>query len=420
MALDRNKIVFSIIFVAVLTFFSFSSTLDSEFTNWDDQKYVTENHVIKEISWDRLKTIFTDFYTEAYSQPLVILSFAIEYYFFKLNPFIYHLTNLILHTLSSVLVFCLVFIFSRKISISLITALFFGIHPLHVESVAWVSERKDVLSIFFFLQSLIFYLLHKERNKWFYYYLSVFVLVLSLFSKAMGVTLPFILLLFDYLSGRRFDRKALLEKVPFFAVSGLFVVMNLYIFYSAGAIISTKVFSHYDNVLIACRSLVFYLIKVLLPINLSAFYPYPTEISIFQPDFFLSLVVLIILVALVWYSRKYTRKIIFGSLFFLLTILPVIKLVPFGGGGAAMADRYMYIPSIGLFYVAGVAFYKAFQWDDVSLGSVRKLTVLLLCLVVLFFSFLSYKRGDVWQKSETLWLNVIKNYPDVSLAHNNL
>ena len=161
----KNQIIVSIFFIIVVTFVSFSSSLDNNFTNWDDQNFITDNPLIKTLSLENLEDIFTDFYKENFRQPLVLLSFSLEYHFFQLNPFIYHLDNLILHILNALLVFYLIFILSDNVFVSLLAAVLFGIHPLHVESVAWLSERKDVLSTFFFLLAVIFYLFYKKRKQ---------------------------------------------------------------------------------------------------------------------------------------------------------------------------------------------------------------------------------------------------------------
>ena len=346
-----------------------------------------------------------------------------------LEPSAYHTTNLLLHVLDTLLVFWLILILSNEVFIALVSALFFGVHPLHVESVAWVTERKDVLSTFFLLQAMIYYLLYKKKQKGFftptkifgvggYYYLSLSAFFLALLSKPMVVSLPFILLLFDYLSYREFNKSILLEKAPYFLLSVIIGILTIYTQIVGEAVPSTDSLTFVENILTACRGVVFYLTKVILPINLSAFYPYPEIISIYKPEFFSSLFALLVLTIAVFYSRKYSRRIIFGTLFFIITILPVLKLFP--AGAASAADRYMYLPSIGLFYMAGLAFYKMYRWEGVF-ETARKLSVVLfLGVLILTFSVLSYKRNNIWQDGETLWLNVLENYPEVSIAHNNL
>ena len=301
---------------------------------------------------------------------------------------------------------------------ALVAALLFGVHPLHVESVAWVSERKDVLSTLFFLGALLFYLRYQELRRSGFFALSFVAFVLSLLAKPMGVTLPLIMFLYDYLSARGWTTRTVQEKVPFLMVSILFGVIAVLNRQSPEGSYALYISSLGDNLLIASSGLIFYLGKILMPLQPSAFYPYPAEISLHLPTFFLPLMLLLVLVSGIWITRRYTRKVIFGSLFFFLTLLPVMSIVPFHG--AAAADRFMYIPSIGLFYLAGVAFQKIYVWR-VRWEKAKKVSLaVLLRVIVTTLGTLTWQRSNVWQDSETLWLSVLKNYPEVPVAHNNL
>ena len=317
----------ALILIAVVTAVSFLSSLDNGFVNWDDNEYVTENYAIRSFSWNTLKTIFTSFYLGTYC-PLVILSYTLEYALFGLAPFGYHLTNLLLHIGNTLLVFALVLRLSTHPPSALVAALLFGVHPLHVESVAWVTERKDVLSTLFFLGALLCYLRYQEDKQAHLYALSIVAFVLSLFSKPMGVTLPLILLLCDYLCARGWTYRTLVEKVPFVMVSALFSVIMVLAQHSSGGINAARFSALVDNVLVACWGLVFYLSKTLAPVGLSAYYPYPPEISFHLLAFFLPPILLLALTAGVWISRRYTRTVVFGSLFFFVTLLPVLKIIP--------------------------------------------------------------------------------------------
>ncbi len=412
---DR-KVLFPVILIISLTFLSFLSILDNNFVLWDDKVFITNNELIKDLSWDNLWIIFTSFYKEFFSQPLVLLSFSLEFYFFQLDPFFYHLDNLILHIFNTILVFSLILMLSKRISISFIAAILFGVHPLHVESVAWIAERKDVLSTFFFLQAIILYMAYKKKSQPIFYYVSLFLFILALFCKAMAVTLPVVLLLCDYLDSRAFDKRAFMEKVPFFLISFMFGIATLLLHQPAMNV--KYALAPVSYILISIWSIFFYLSKIIIPVNLSAYYPYPEAVNALSTEYLLPPFLLIALIAVVFYSRKWTREIIFGSLFFLVTILPVLKLIPVGDTFAA--DRYMYIPSIGLFYIAGVIFNWVYARNMVYQKSVRISLILLLSAIVISFSMLTYFRNDVWQDSETLWLDVVEKYPHSTIAHNNL
>ena len=212
--MKNHKIILSLCLILAIPAISFFPSLKNDFLNWDDPQYVTENKMITELSWRNIETIFDSIYMGHY-HPLTLLSYALEYRFFKLNPFAYHLTNLILHLINGLLVFWLIWMLKGGVLTSLVVSLLFGIHPLHVESVAWISERKDLLCSFFFLGSLVVYLTYLKTRRRRFYFLSLFLFLLSLLSKSMAVTLPLVLVLCDYLLDRKFDRKCLIEKIPF-------------------------------------------------------------------------------------------------------------------------------------------------------------------------------------------------------------
>jgi tetratricopeptide (TPR) repeat protein len=234
----------------------------------------------------------------------------------------------------------------------------------------------------------------------------------------MVITLPFLLILCDYYFYRSFNKKYLLNKIPFFIISFIFVIITIISQHKGGAINTFQITSIYNNILIALKGIVFYLEKTILPINLSAFYPYPQTVSITSPSFSLPLIILSVIIFLVYFSRKFTKEIIFGSFFFIITILPVLKLISFGD--VPVADRYMYIPSIGLFFMAGIAF-KWIYYKKVRLDKLKKISiVLILFMVVVSYSILTIRRNSVWKDGESLWLDVLKKYPEVTQAHNNL
>jgi len=411
------KLAASVGLVALVTLLSFLSALDNGFVNWDDDLYVTQNILIRDLSWNNIKTIFLSPVATMYV-PLVPLSFSLEYALWGLDPFGYHLTNVLLHVGNSLLVFALVLRLSGQLLPALVASLLFGVHPLHVESVAWVTERKDVLSALFFLGALLFYLRYQEDGRNRFYVLSLGSFVLSLLTKAMGVTFPIVLFLCDYLSDRSFTKRSVVEKVPFLMVSALFSLVALLGHHPVGDPHVPRLYALTENVLIACWGMVFYLGKTLLPIQLSAFYPYPAEISLRLPSFYLPLILLLALAAGVWFSRRYTRKVVFGSLFFAFTLLPVLNIIPFSG--AAAGDRFIYIPAIGLFYLAGVAFQKIYSWKIRRERAKKLVLTVLLAVTVSTLGTLTWQRCNVWQDSETLWSSVLELYPGVPHAHTNL
>ena len=204
------------IIVAIIVIISaivFYPSLKNGFTNWDDPRYVTEGEIIQDLSFENIIKIFSEPYFMNY-HPLTILSYALEYNYDKINPKVYHTTNYIFHLLNIVLVFILFyFISKRNLIIPSTVAFLFALHPMHVESVAWVAERKDVLYALFFLGSLITYVkfIENKNTKW--YIFTIVLFILSLLSKPMAVTLPVVLVLLDYFYKRKFNTKLVLESL---------------------------------------------------------------------------------------------------------------------------------------------------------------------------------------------------------------
>ncbi|MGQ9817796.1 MAG: tetratricopeptide repeat protein [bacterium] len=397
----------------LITFITLFPCLKNGYCNWDDHHLIMGNNAIKDLSWNNIKEIFTSGYLGTYI-PLTIFSFAIEYKLFRLNPFISHLINLVFHLFNVLLVFWFIYRLSKNSILSFIVALFFGIHPLRVESVAWATERKDMLYSFFFLGGLISYIYFQMRQHKRYYCLSLLLFLLSILSKPMAATFPLILILLNYYQERRFTLQQLYDKIPFLLITIVFSVINI-VFQGSGAIPLLHYFRHF---FIFCYNILFYLYKLILPLNLSCFYPYPEKFEHTLPPVFLIAPLIITgLVIIVVRTKMFTNKIIFGSLFFILTILPVSQIIPLVAPAIA-ADRYTYIPATGLFFVAGIIYlwlYNRFKERSI----IKIILVVFLIALFSFYSFLSFNRCKVWKDSITLWNDVLEKFPDCAIAYNN-
>ena len=386
--------------LALLVFTAFLPALKNNFVNWDDHGYVIDNQAVKSLSWENTKTIFTSFFIGNY-QPISILSYSLEYYFYDLYPAGYHLTNLILHLFNSMLVLWLIFILSDDLAVSFIAAILFGIHPLHVESVAWISERKDVLYALFFLGAVIsyFYYVKKDRAAK-YYYFSLSLFLLALLSKAMAVTLPLTLLLIDYALYRKPDKSVFIEKIPFFALSLIFGMVCVFSQYFNKC---TCPFSSILNVMFAGNNIMFYLSKIFWPVHLSPLYPnIEGSAFLFYGLLFLFLVFL----------KRCSRKIVFGAMLFFINILPVIPLL-------LVADRYTYVASIGIFYIIGEGFVWLYKRSMPYVRAIRIFLLTALIVIVGVLMLLTWKRCAVWEDSVSLWNDVLLNYPASQTALKN-
>ena len=402
----KTLITAAIVFIIVLNVVVFSPALKGGFLHcWDDYLYVVNNTDIQKLSLSNIHNIFTKFILGNY-HPLTVFSFAIEYHFFGLNSQAYHMTNLIIHILNCLLVFWFALLLTRNVYVSSILSVLFAIHPIHVESVAWISDRKDLLSAFFFLLTLISYLYYTDKKQLKFYILSLLLYFLSLLSKASAVSLPFVLLLIEYLNKKKFEKNSLIKKVPFFAVAGIWGVIAIFARRSYQSQLQESFFSFYQKLSIAVHRLVsYYLFRFFSVAKLSYLKPYLFENSA-EAILFLVIasVLLLIAIFLIFLSAKRTKKVVFGFLFFFVTIFPALPVVTLGYS----ADRFLYISSIGIFYMFAEGFIWLYQTNKRAL---RTVFLIVFALLVFLFSHTSYNRCKVWKNCLALTNYFISQYP---------
>ena len=400
--------------LVLITAIAFLPSLQNGFTNWDDDVLLTQNQQVRDASPAAVIKLLRS-KTASHYTPLTIISFAVQYHFVKLQPGPYHAGNLFFHILTVLAVFWFAYLLGGNLYVAFLAALFFGVHPLRVESVAWVAERKDVLYVFFFMTSLIGYLLFRKTRKISVYILSILLFLLSCLAKGVAVVLPLILVLIDYFQRRKFDRKAWLEKIPYLLISlGLGLIAYVLQGHTRSIQVGPAILFP-NNILVGCYAILFYLFKTILPIRLSALYPYPEGFPQDVPVyFFLALAAVAILVGLLIWQRKRLRVVIFGVSFMIIASLPVLGFIPILGPGIT-TDRYVYLGSVGLTFIfsLGVAWLYKKRKDLVWLG------VTLLGLLALVLVVLTNQRCKVWKSSETMWTDVLKNHPRVHLVYNS-
>ncbi len=344
--IKKDYTIYWLIAGLLLTLLVYFPSLINGFTNWDDNEYIN-NPFVNNLSLAGVVKTFSIYFSGNY-HPLTLISLGLDHMIGGNNPFIYHFTNLLLHLLNTLLVFLLVKRLTQNNLLALLTFILFGVHTLHVESVAWVSERKDVLYSFFYLASLIIYTSYASGRKGVFYGLSILFFLLSLLAKGQAIMLVVILPLIDYVKGRKwFSLKVLSEKIPFFLLSLLFILIAFRAQESANAI-DYSYFTRPERFAFASFGMAQYLIKSILPLGLSAYYPYPPRLlSGGIPSFYwLYIISLPIFLTGSYFLFKRSRIYAFGLCMFFLNLLPLLQLIPVGG--AMMADRYFYMPSVGL------------------------------------------------------------------------
>ncbi|MFH0877631.1 MAG: hypothetical protein V1863_05345, partial [Candidatus Omnitrophota bacterium] len=399
----------------LVTIAVFSPCFGNDFIRtWDDQYHVILNENLRSFSPPHLKNIFTGFFIGNYL-PLTMLSFAADYHFFQLNPAGYHATSVFLHALNVLLVFWLFSLLTGRRAVAFPTALLFGLHPIQVESVAWVSERKDVLYAFFFLAALVAYVVYlRRRQKSKFYILTMGFFLCSLLSKPMAVTFPLFLFLFDRACDRPEGRRAWLEKIPFFVFALSFSVLTFFAQRSAGALRTESAANILYKFQVALYAVVFYLDKIFRPSGFSCLYNIPDIRGIFL----LTMLAGLLLAVLITLFARHSRKVLFGIGFFLLSLLPVLQFVPVGG--TVVADRYVYIASIGIFYLLAEGILWLWQRKGKHAGPGRIVLVLVLVFVLGALGNLAKNRCRVWNNDLSLWNDVLAKDPTMGKAYNEL
>ena len=413
--------------LVMITGYLYAPSLSNQFTNWDDNVYVLENEHVKLPFSENIPWFFSHSSAGNY-HPLTMLSLSLDYQVAtkgkptlnvagEPDAFPFHTTSMVLHLLNVLLVFVFVWLLSRKrIIVAAATALLFALHPMHVESVAWISERKDVLYSFFFLAGLITYFRYLEKQDWIWLPVTGILFLLSLFSKPAAVIFPLALLAVDYFYGRKFTARVLLEKIPFLILAVVFGMITTTIQGHLAAS-GIRVFTMIQRIMFASYAFIMYQAKLLLPMKISAYYPYPSTdaaghvpmIYSLAPFIALALVVAVIL------SSRLTRIFSFGYLFFFISIMLVLQFVPVGN--AIMADRYTYMSSVGLFFIIAWGLDQAFQSNQNALQFLKWIFAGLFLVYALFLGTNAREQIGVWKNPVTLWTDVIAKYPDAYVAY---
>ena len=414
---DYRAVLGVCLFLAGAVWVVFGQTLHHGFVNYDDAVYIADNPAVlgglslKGIGWAFAHNVNVNW------TPLTVISHMLDCQFYGLHAGGHHLTNLLLHAASAILLFLVLRQMTGALWRSAFVAAVFAVHPLHVESVAWIAERRDVLSGLFFMLTLGAYAGYVRHPPLLGRYLmAVLMLALALMSKPMVVTLPFVLLLLDYWPLKRFTQsdgwlipwRLIAEKLPLLALSGAACVATFFV--QKEAIASLPFSVRIGNALISC---VAYLRQMIYPVGLAVYYPHPENSLALWKIFAAFVLLLVISIAAIAVRRKQPWFLI-GWLWYLGMLVPVIGLIQ--SGMRARADRYTYLPQIGLYIlltwtvVELTASWRGRRWV-LGGGAMAVLAVLIAC---------ARTQTAYWRDSESLWTHALACAPDNTIAHNNL
>ncbi len=437
-SIKKSLVIFIYFALTLSTLLVFWRVRNFDFINYDDNLYVSENrNIISGLTLDNVVWAFTT--TRATNwHPLTWLSLMLDCQLFGPNPGWIHLVSLLLHIANTLLLFAVLKKMTAALWLSAFVAAAFALHPMHVESVAWIAERKDVLSTFFFMLTLLAYCRYTQQQNKGRYFLVLLTFSIGLMAKPMLVTLPFVLLLLDYwplnrfapakiikTSGRQFRKSApahsnrrsfyriIAEKIPFFALSAVSSVITFLVQRSSGAIVDIDAFPLESRIANAFLSYARYMGKMFWPRNLAVFYPFDAAGITFWQVAICVLLLFLISFFVIYFGRT-QRYLPVGWFWFVGTLIPVIGLVQVGA--QSLADRYTYIPYIGLFIMIA--------WGIPELLSkwpYRKFILGVSMLIVLTaIGTCAYRQVSYWNNSTTLFSHAVEATQNNHVAHCNL
>jgi protein O-mannosyl-transferase len=421
---DRMKTILIMIGLTIATLAVYWQVQFHDFINYDDPLYVDNPMVRLGLSWDGIRWAFQSTMAANW-HPLTWLSHMLDFQIFGKNPAGHHLTNLFFHLANTLLLFLVLKEMTSAYWRSALVAAMFALHPLHVESVAWVAERKDVLSTFFFFLTLAFYVYYVKKPAKGKYVVTLFFFILGLLTKPMLVTLPFVLVLLDFWPLGRIPcsaiarhrlwpalRPLLFEKIPFFVCSLLSCMITYHVQSQGGGVTSFKFIPVSVRISNAIISYTEYLDKAFWPRDLAVFYPY-ADVIFLSKALGAALIILFISIFAA-YSLKRIPYFFVGWFWYLGTLIPVIGFVQ--AGIQALADRYTYIPLIGIFVILSWGMgemARAIRYRHIALSA---FTFLLLAQ----WAFTSWHQVSYWKNSISLLEHTISVTPDNPIARNNL
>ena len=415
------------VFVAILYF----NSLGNEFTNWDDGM-IYQNPQVQNLDWTGIKKIFTLKKGNTY-QPIRMLSYAIDYKIWKLNPFGYHITNILFYILTCIMVFFTLRFLSSELRretspyshgrVAFFGAFLFAAHPVHVEAVTWLAARKEVLQGFFFFLAFYFYLKAREEEaskKTFYLGFVLISFLLAILSKNSAVVFPGVILLYELAKGKekfaRFLKEHWVFMVAAVVASGIFLFIMMKVMSEAGGIKHYKGDDFASNVLICVYVFLQSLRLLFFTINYSAAYSFPVNMPIFCLKNLILFVITFFLFGFSILSLRRTKVLFFSLFFFFIAILPYLNIIPIS---TLKADRYVFIGSFSYVFLLGIVFDRLYEYqhNKFSKGFFKLVSMVLFLSLLAAYSFMTIRQNTIWENSYTLWADAVEKHPESNPAN---
>ena len=417
-------ITFSVIAVMAVIAAAHWPALSAEAICFDDEQYLVENSLVKNPSWNSVKQFLSEILEPStvggYYQPLSMISLMLDYARGgRVDDLtIFHQSSLLLHLFNTALIVYLIYSLFGKIWLAATAGLLFGIHPMTVETIAWVSERKTLLAACFSLLALNFFVRYtKARDKKFYF-LTVLMYLLALLSKPTSTPLPLLMLVLDYWPLRRLSKAAVNEKIPMLAIGVISGVITIVSQARTGGVTLLSEQPLLIAPLIA-YNFIFYIFKIFYPVHLSPHYPFPARLNLGEPVILVAVAGFIVLSISTAISLRKSRAIFAGLLFFMIGILPTMQIIGFSN--VIASDKFAYLPSIGLL-VSG-AYLCGLLWDYAGkirfMLPVRTGIAILLMFTAISEILLTRNYLVQWRDTTSLYSHMLKHAPDSPILHNN-
>ncbi len=413
-------------FVCVAVLLVHWPALSSNALSFDDSQYFNENLLVQNPGWSSARRFLAEVLepstVQGYYQPLTMISLMADYALGgrddNLMPF--HRTSLALHAANTALIIVLLYLLFSSAWIAALAGLLFGLHPMTVESICWLGDRKTLLAAFFALWSLIFYVHFARKRKWKFYIGCVAAYILALMSKPTSVPLPALLLLMDFWPLRRLNKKAILEKIPLFVIGGIAAVITYISQSRSAAVILPSDYGAWRIPLTLCHNIVFYLYKIVWPVNLSSNYAFPEPMVLSEPMVAVGIVGTCILIPLFVLSLRWTRGLLTGWLFFFVAMLPTMQIIGFSG--VIAADKFAYLPSVGLLMVlASFLVWLLVYGKAGDRFAVRNVVIVVVVLVLSVAEAAATRRYLVcWRDTEGYYEHMLALTPDSAILHYGL
>jgi protein O-mannosyl-transferase len=408
--------------VALLVVICDWPVLSAQALSVDDNQYLTGNALVQNPSWESTQRFFGEILkpstVQGYYQPLAMISLMIDYALGGRadNLAAFHRTTLVLHVLNTLLIIVLLYLLFGEPWVAALVGLLFGVHPLTVEPIAWLGERKTMLATFFSLGCLVCHVLYARRATWPRYIGGIAALVLALLSKPTSTPLPILMLLLDYWPLRRLSRRAVVEKVPHYVIAATAVVITIISQGRAGVVTAPTHYSIARLVSLVCHNIVFYLYKAVWPVHVSGNYSVPVPLSPANPAVLAGVIGTCVLLAILLVAWRWTRAPLTGWLFFFVAIFPTLGVIGFTN--VIAADKYAYLPAFGLLLILAAAL--AYLWRTNRRAWSRGLLVAgVLACCGLAAASTRYHLAQ-WRDSITLYRHVLRVDPNSTTAQYNL